>query len=702
MDNNHFPILEPLSAATKQELTPLRLGSHDYIEIWMDTANSSFEMHPIACRPIRSGDETIFSEDAKDPSNKIHTTVTGDKVVPYGSRASWATREFFKRIPEARYIGAKDFSRPDDWWIAGTDFSVLIIHHSWPRDRLIFRGPTSHALYHFLLRRFLSQTARAELQAKFKLNGEVPTLPSDYEDHAERPLADYQKVALSMCVGQEATGLFMDRGTGKTPVSIARICLEAKRTRQGKMGEPRMMRVLIVCPNQVRRNWQKEFGRFAVTPGKVTIIRGGQFYRIKLLTEAMKDEADCAFSACIIGYDTLPRDIEFFEKVPWDLIVTDESHYFKSQGTRRFKTLKRLRELSGRRMELTGTPIGNSIMDLYSQLEFLGEGLSGFMSFKSYIKFHGKFAKDKVASDQGRFKLEGVQNIPLMQERLSRLTYSIDRDEAGLKLPPKVPLTFEVNMTPKQFDFYKKLATQLAIEIKDDLAKGANKTLTAEHILTKLLRLQQICSGFVTWDGIQDPDTGEMLQERKTEQIDGSNPKIDSLISYYFDPQRDPNSKMVIWCCFVEDIRAISQRFAIEGVKHATYYGATSEADRIYAEEAFNTDPELKVLICNPQTAGEGLNLHGYDIDNPDASETYAGDVIFYSMNWSYIQWAQAQDRAHRRGTRMPVNIIDLMIPGTIDEEIRDRVRSKESNALTIQDISRILENVLDFESIGD
>lgn len=700
MTQSTLPILEPLSEATKQELTPLRLGSHDYLEIWMDEKNSNFEMRPISCRPLRSGDEVVV--DAKN----IKTTVTGDKVVPYGSRPSWEARQFFKRIPESRFIGAKDFARPDDWWIGGTDYSVIVIHHSWPRDRIIFRGQTSHVFYHFLLRRFLSQTARANLQAKFKLNGETPEMPEDFEEHPnpDLRLADYQKVALVMGLGQEATGLYMDRGTGKTPTTIARICLEAKRTRQGKMGDPRMMRVLVVCPNQVRKNWQKEFSRFATTPGKITIIRGGQFYRIKLLTEAMKDEPDCAFSVCIIGYDTLPRDVEFFEKVPWDLIVTDESHYFKSQGTKRFKTLKRLREFSGRRMELTGTPIGNSIMDLYSQLEFLGEGLSGFSSFKNFISFHGKFKKDMVASDNGRFKLEGVQNIPLMQERLSRLTFSISREDAGLKLPPKVPLTFEVNMTPKQFDFYRKLATQLAIEIKSDMEKGQDKTLTAEHILTKLLRLQQICSGFITWDEIQDPDTGEVIQQRKTEQIDSQNPKINELISYYFDPQRDPNSKMVIWCCFVEDIRAISQRLSIEGIRHATYYGATSDADREYAEEAFNKDPDLKVLIANPQTAGEGLNLHGYDIENPDGptKDTYAGDVIFYSMNWSYIQWAQAQDRAHRRGTKMPVNIIDLMVPGSIDEEIRDRVRTKEHNALTIQDIQQILENVLDFEALGD
>lgn len=693
-----LPILEPLGEATRQVVEPLRLGQHDFLEIWLDKDGSGFELRPLSLRELRPADDGFVKDDA------IHTTLTGRRVTAYGSRPSWEARNFFKRIPESRFIGASNYARPDDWWVAGTDYSVVVIHTSWPRDRIIFRGESSHTVYHYLLRRFLSQTVRANVQAEFKLNKIVPDSPKDFSDHDVRPLADFQRVAMQMSLGQEATGLFMEQGTGKTPTTIARICLEAKRTRQGKMGDPRMMRILIVCPNQVRRNWQKEFGRFATTPGKVTQIKGGQLNRFKLLSSAMKDEQDCAFSACIIGYDTLPNDIEFFKSVPWDLIVCDESHYFKASGTRRFKTLRQLQALSHRRMLLTGTPIGNSIMDLFAQLEFLGEGLSGFSNFNAYRKFHGKFAKDMVASDQGRMKLEGVANVPLMKERLSRLTFSITKEEAGLKLPPKVPVWYEVNMTPRQAEFYKKLATQLAIEIKADMGRGSDRTLTAEHILTKLLRLQQICSGYISWDIIQDPDTGDILQEKRIEQIGPANPKIDAVVSMYLDPQRDPNSKMVIWCCFVEDIQAISQRLSIEGIRHGCYYGKTSAVEREAIVDAFNNDPEMKVLICNPQTAGEGLNLHGYDVDNPDGptAPCYAGDTIFFSVNWSYIQRSQAEGRTHRRGTKMPVRVVDLTVPGTIDEEIRNRVAAKEGQALSIQDIKAILEQVIDFSNLEE
>jgi SNF2 family DNA or RNA helicase len=462
--------------------------------------------------------------------------------------------------------------------------------------------------------------------------------------------------------------------------------------------EPRMMRVLVVTPNQVRVNWRNEFNRFATVPGKVTIVKGGRMKRLRLLTQAITSEDDCAFSACLIGFDTLPNDIEAFEKIPWDLVVIDESHYIKSYNTKRAKCLRRIRDNSIRRMDLTGTFIGNSIMDAYSQFEFLGEGLSGFSSFKAFRAFHGKFNRAaKKTGSAGR--LIGSENIPLMRERLARLAFQITKKEAGLNLPDKVPETWEVAMTPRQFDFYQRLAQQLALEIEADMAKGEERRLTAEHILTKLLRLQQICSGYVSWDAVVDPETGVQTQPKRIEQINDRNPKIDAVVELLLDPQNDPKEKCIIWCCFREDIRAISQRLSIEGIKHGCYYGATKDKEREWIVEQFNGgDDEFKVIVANPQTAGEGLNLLGYDPTKPEGSECYCGQEIFFSVNWSYIQRAQAEDRAHRRGTRMPVRITDLMIAGTIDEEIRNRVLAKEKQAWTIQDVREVLDSVLNID----
>ena len=98
----------------------------------------------------------------------------------------------------------------------------------------------------------------------------------------------------------------------------------------------------------------------------------------------------------------------------------------------------------------------------------------------------------------------------------------------------------------------------------------------------------------------------------------------------------------------------------------------------------------------NPSSGGTGLNILGYDPTEPDKYETYTDTEIFFSTDWNAAKRSQAEDRAHRRGTRMPVRIIDLVVPGTIDEEIRARVAGKVQTAVMIQDVKEILTRLRD------
>jgi len=330
-------------------------------------------------------------------------------------------------------------------------------------------------------------------------------------------------------------------------------------------------------------------------------------------------------------------------------------------------------------------------MDLWTQLEFLGEGLSGFQSFGAFRRFHGVF--EQVSNAPGIDKLVGLKNIPLIQERLSRLAFSVTKEEAKLNLPDKVYDTIEVTMSKKQREYYDKIAQELAIEIEDKM--GNINEMTVEHILTMLLRLAQITSGHIVWNEVADPDTGEVLRERRCEQIDERNPKVELVVEELTSAERDPNGKTIIWCAFVPDIRALHARLDELGIIHGCYYGATSKNDRDPLVARFNNDPEFRVLIANPQTAGEGLNLLGYDRENEETSKTYTDHEIFFSQNWSAILRAQAEDRAHRRGSRMPLRISDLTVPDTIDQEIRERVAMKRSVAGAVVDVREILANVL-------
>jgi len=341
-------------------------------------------------------------------------------------------------------------------------------------------------------------------------------------------------------------------------------------------------------------------------------------------------------------------------------------------------------------MVLTGTPIGNSLMDLWTQLEFLGHGFSGFSRFSAYRSFHGVW---QDAGMNGIARLAGVKNIPLVQERLSRITFSVTKEEAGLNLPSKVYDTHEVEMTKEQAVAYKAMAEYLATEIEDRMS-GNVDPVTAQNILTQLLRLAQITSGHIVTDANIDPDTGLELRAKQVRRLGPVNPKVDAVEQLLTAEDRDPKGKTLIWCCFTEDIRTIGERLTKLGIGHGLYYGATPQGERDELVERFNGDDDLKVLVLNPQTAGEGLNLLGYN----ENSDMYTDHEIFFSQNWSAILRGQAEDRAHRRGTRMPVRITDLTVPGTIDEDIRARVKGKLLNAAEAVNIKDILISVLNLK----
>lgn len=681
-----LPIMEAVNANTADHFRPLDLREQDRLELRLDDEGKRFLAET---RYYINGERQEESESWR--------------------RSSDARFRWFLGIPE-HFVNPK---APERHYLAATDFTALIIHHRWPFKQIVFLDEGTEMAYKFLLTRFLVQTKNAIQGARFKVEKTVPDMPEDYIEHPELPLADYQKAAMLMSLEQTSFALFMQQGTGKTPTAIARMCLEAQRTRMGKYPNPaadqpdkRCMKVLIICPKQVRKNWETEIGRFTVCPGKVTTLRGIKNRRIKGLIDALRTDEDCFFSAVISGFEQVKGSWELISKIPWDLCIVDESHYIKNGEADRTKHLHILRDMCERVMILTGTPITNTPFDLWSQFEMMGDGLSGFNVFKNFRSFYGVFTKKEAYQDKSRGsfeKMTGLRNLPLIQERLARLSFSITKKEADMQLPEKTRDMIEVTMTSQQREIYAKVASQLLIEMEN---ADSSSSLTVEHMLTRILRLTQVTSGHIKWDPVVDEDTGCVLKEGYVEQIDGGNPKVDATVeAVKTTAEADPDCKTLIWAVFIEDIKAIEKRCKEEGIDCVTYYGGTKEKDRDEAVRRFNCDPACKVFIGNPATAGTGLNLLGYDWTLPEAEwgDSYTGHEIFFSQNWSVVQRSQAEDRAHRRGTRRNVRITDLVVPGTIDEEIRQRVVVKRAVAQEIQDIKLVLETVMsDFESVVD
>lgn len=661
----NLPYLEPLSKATETTLAPLKLYPSDYLEIDLDDEGRRFLVK--FRRKNRKGEFDDFA-------------------------SHWA-RELLHRIPERRAGKSNDPHRYRGRWIlAGTDFTALVIQHAWPEKQIVWADPNAKALYEFLITRFHLQGMNARKAADFKKHNKVPELPNEYIKHPnpDLRLAPYQETVVGISTFQESYAQFMKQGTGKTPIVIARICAEARYIRKT---ENRMYRALLIVPRQTRTNWEREFARFTTVPGQTVVVRGWKAERIRDVTDAITEEPSVDFSACICSYHSAMGTKEALKMVPWDIIVLDESHHIKSPYTKRWKFFRDFRHKGAKRVVMTGSPIANTVMDLWTQLEFLGDGLSGFQDFDNFRRFHGEWERNR----DGREMLAGLQNIPLLQERLARLSFQITKKEAGLSLPDKVRGIVEVYMTKKQTDLYTELLNSIIVSIEEEEAEG--KTLTADNILTRLLRLSQITSGFVTWDAKFDFD-GVMIRDKKVEQINpsGKNPKINQLVEILKEDRvDDPNGKKLVWAYWVEDIRAITERLTQENIKYVAYHPAAAERvkDAETASEVYNNS-DAWVFVGNPASAAEGLNLLGYDYRAPEDQQapTYTDHEIFFSQSWSATQREQAEDRAHRRGTRSNVRITDLQVPYTIDHEIRERVTMKREMAMMIQDVRAVLNRM--------
>lgn len=655
-------VVDPLNDSTAKLLRPIALMPNDRLSISLDMECKHFVIHPFAI--LHDGGE---------------------------ARASYNACNFVYRIPERHEL---DHWRVM-WSVAATDFTVIIINAVWEMSRITFTED-ARVMYEFLLTRFLSQTMNSRVKAAYKLNGELPKTPPSFLDHPQRPLMTFQNVALSTSAGQEGSNLWMEQGTGKTPIVISRICCEAHEI---YAKEHRMYRALIVVPKSMRMNWHNKFVDFATRPGKVTVLRGGQLERVKELVHSFKSDEDSEYTVVICSYEGVMCSWEALRLVQWDLGVLDEAHMIKGHYTKRWGKMKELRERCNQRMGLTGTPIANNLFDTYTQFEWLGEGLSGFSSPKAFKAYYGKFIKPEekmgAANGDSRFDvLIGYKNLPILQERIARLCFMISRAEAMPELPKKSYDILEVTMTPFQRECYVKLQKQLAIEIEMEL-NSDKKQLTANHILTKLLRLSQITSGFLRWDTQYDDDGNVLNSDMLFEEIT-PNPKIEAVIDLL--KSKGPKEKTIIWTNWVPNIRMLDRELTANGIKHVLYYGGTKDDDRQAAQDTFNRDPDIKAFIGNPAAGGVGLDLWGYEpawLGTPQDHGCNTTQELYFSQGWSMIHRSQSEDRAVRKFTRVPVLVTDVIVPGTIDQEIMLRVLDKRISALKLQDVKDIMSRIL-------
>ena len=442
----------------------------------------------------------------------------------------------------------------------------------------------------------------------------------------------HQLVALEKSYDKKNYAYFMEMGCGKSKVLIDNAVWLYE---QGQIDT-----VVIVAPKGVYQNWQtSEIPAHMPTNIKHQIYlwnpnpNGQQALRLRDGI-TMRQELRILL-VNVEGFATakVRKYLELFTRNTDFLLAVDESTTIKNPQAKRTKALVSLGKDAKFKTILTGSPITKSPMDLYSQCLFMDKKL---LNFDSYWSFQGRYAvtrTQKMGSHSFQ-QVVGFRNLEELKGKLNWFSYRVTKKEA-LDLPEKTYVTREVYVTEEQAKHYKAIKDVAMTILEDEL-------VAAPEVMTQLLRLQQILSGYLI------SSEGNLI-EFPTKRMSALESCIEEM-----------TGKVIIWSRFVYDIERIERELKrlYGNQSTVTYYGKTSNEDRQKAIKSFQENDEVQFFVANPQTAGYGLTL------------TSASNVIYYANDFNLETRMQSEDRCHRIGQTNPVLYVDLVTKGTVDVHI--------------------------------
>lgn len=435
-------------------------------------------------------------------------------------------------------------------------------------------------------------------------------------------------------------GELFEMGCGKTLTTIA---VAGALYNLGKID-----RVLVVAPTSVCSVWPHDLNQFATFPWEARVLLGDKKKRLKALNE-LENWPFKALRIAVINYESTHRDgiFEALAAYKPDLIVCDESQRIKNPSAAQSKALHKLGDAAPFRMILSGTPVQNNAVDLYSQYRFLDPAVYGanFYAFKNRYCIMGGY---------GQHQIVGYRNMDELVEKEHSVAYRVTKEEC-LDLPQQTFINRYVQFTDAEQAIYEQLRKSSFLELE------TGENVTATTILTMYLRLMQLTGGFLTAD-----------ESTRPKQVNTA--KLDALADIVDDYVVDAGKKLVIFARFRAEIAAIENLLRLRKIQYGSIYGDVPMEERGKIVEDFQANPDTKVFVAQIQTAGLGITLHA------------ASTAVFYSYDYNYANYAQALARIHRIGQRLPVTYIHLVVDGSIDEKILAALENKEDMAKTVVD----------------
>lgn len=454
----------------------------------------------------------------------------------------------------------------------------------------------------------------------------------------------HQEEALQKSHNKKNFAYFMEMGCGKSKVLIDNI--------YWLWQQKEIDTAIVVAPKGVYMNWKNNeipihlpddidadiyLWKASSTKNEKKKLSEGVTKRDKFRILLMNVESFVTKKA--------PVFLESFTHRSEFLLAIDESTTIKNVKAKRTKAIMKFGETAKYKRILTGSPITQSPLDLYSQCAFLSKSLLGY---DSYWSFQGRFAiiKQQRMGSMSFNQVVGYKNLEELTQKLKFFAHRTTKKEA-LDLPDKIYTTRQVELTSTQIDQYISMKKTSVIYLED------GNMVSAPEVMTRLLRLQQLLCGYLVSD---DGETVEIANNR---------------IRVMMEVIEEMDGKIIIWSRFRHDIKKIKNELCktYGSGSVVTYYGDTSQEDRDSAIHNFQTNPETRFFVSNAQTGGRGITL------------TAASNVIYYSNDFNLESRKQSEDRCHRIGQHKPVLYVDLVCPNTVDVHIVKSLLQKDKIA---------------------
>lgn len=397
---------------------------------------------------------------------------------------------------------------------------------------------------------------------------------------------------------------------------------------------------LILCPKSVVAVWPKEFEKHAVRHYElITGLEGSVANRVERIKRDLSlSRARLRPAVVVLNYEAAWREPmdDFLLDYKWDCVVLDESHRIKSPSGKSSKFCSRLGDTVPSRICLTGTPMPHSPLDVYAQYRFLDKGIFG----TSFVNFRARYA---VMGGYGNHEVKGYQNQEELHEKFYKVAFRVMAKDVQ-DLPPTVDIVRTCKLSVSARAVYDSIDKEFVAEV------GAGM-VTVTNALTKLLRLQQITSGFITMD-----KSDELTRQKAhIQEIDTA--KSELLLDILTDLKED--EPVAIFCRFHPDLDTIHAIGQSLGRKVLELSGRINQLKEWQ-------DGQAPLLAVQMQSGGVGVEM------------IRACYQVFYSLGYSLGDYLQARKRTDRPGQTRPVKFIHLVAENTKDAEVYRALENRE------------------------